>query len=67
MLTHRSPQKNWTIILFSKVTHKFLPNGVKKYDIKLSGKWMMFYPWAIMDEKWEEAVGQYRSGKLTGK
>ena len=38
----------------------------KKYDIKLAGKWMMFYPWSIMDEKWEEAVGQYRSGKLTG-
>ena len=37
------------------------------YDIKLSGKWMMFYSWSIMDEKWEEAVGQYRSGKLTGK
>jgi len=36
------------------------------YDIKLSGKWMMFYPWSIMDEKWEEAVEQYRSGKLTG-
>ena len=28
---------------------------------------MMFYSWSIMDEKWEEAVGQYRSGKLTGK
>ena len=38
-----------------------------EYDIKLSGKWMMFYPWPIMDEKWEEAVRQYRSGKLTGK
>jgi hypothetical protein len=37
------------------------------YDIKLSGKWMMFYSWSIMDEKWEEAVEQYRSGKLTGK
>ena len=38
-----------------------------KYDNKLAGKWMMFYPWSIMDEKWEEAVRQYRSGKLTGK
>ena len=37
------------------------------YDIKLSGKWMMFYSWSIMDEKWKEAVEQYRSGKLTGK
>ena len=27
----------------------------------------MFYSWSIMDEKWEEAVAQYRSGKLTGK
>ena len=36
------------------------------YDIKLSGKWMMFYSWSIMDEKWQEAVEQYRSGKLTG-
>ena len=37
-----------------------------KYDSKYAGKWMMFYPFSTLDEKWEEAIKNYRSGKLIG-
>ena len=36
------------------------------YDPELSGKWMMFWDNAVLDEKWKQAVILYREGKLTG-
>jgi len=39
----------------------------KIYDNdELTGKWLMYFPWDIMDEKWDVAVKLYHSRKLTG-
>ena len=36
------------------------------YDPELTGKWMMFWDNAVLDERWKQAVILYREGKLTG-
>ncbi|CAH1119099.1 unnamed protein product [Phaedon cochleariae] len=48
--------------------YAFIPSISRsyKYDISLSGKWMMFFAKNILDEKWKMCCDLYKARKLTG-
>ena len=58
----------------SEITNNFwvyewdpeIRSRIDNYDHEKSGKWMMFFENALIDEKWQQLVNLYREGKLTG-
>ena len=54
----------------SKISHMYWVYCREDYLMNMypanDGKWMMFFPIGEVDDRWAEACGLYRAGKLRG-